>query len=112
VETTRVSVVNSNAEQGQEPAARLLATAGRHLCCLPHINVDCSGFEVETLINVRIAKAGLMVAEVPSFEECRIHGQSNLNTFRDGFRVLRTLWRERRRGPLALTIATETNAPC
>ena len=78
------------------------------------MDVDCSGFEVETLINVRIAKAGLVVTEVPSFEDCRIHGQSNLNTFRDGFRVLRTLWRERKREPLTLPtpaegIATETN---
>ena len=30
------------------------------------------GFEVETLINVRIAKAGLRVTEVPSFETVRI----------------------------------------
>ena len=29
------------------------------------------GFEVETLINVRIAKAGLRVTEVPSFETVR-----------------------------------------
>jgi glycosyltransferase involved in cell wall biosynthesis len=63
--------------------------------CLPHMNVDCDGFEVETLINIRVAKAGLRVAEVPSFEESRIHGESNLNTFRDGFRVLRTILRER-----------------
>ena len=32
------------------------------------------GFEVETLINVRIAKAGLVVAEVPSFEHSRHFG--------------------------------------
>ena len=51
--------------------------------------VDVAGFEVETLINMRVAKAGLEVAEVPSFEAERIHGESNLNTFRDGFRVLR-----------------------
>jgi glycosyltransferase involved in cell wall biosynthesis len=63
--------------------------------CLPHMNVDCDGFEVETLINIRAAKASLRVAEVPSFEESRIHGESNLNTFRDGFRVLRTILRER-----------------
>jgi hypothetical protein len=69
--------------------------------CLPHMDVDCSGFEVETLINVRIARAGLAVTEIPSFEDCRLHGESNLNTFRDGFRVLRTLWRERRRMPVA-----------
>ena len=55
------------------------------------------GFEVETLIHVRTAKAGLVVAEVPSFEHPRIYGVSNLNTFRDGLRVLRTIVSERRR---------------
>lgn len=63
--------------------------------CLPAMNIDCNGFEVETLINIRIAKAGLTVAEVPSFEHSRIHGESNLRTFRDGMRVLRTIFRER-----------------
>ncbi len=56
------------------------------------------GFEVETLINVRIAKAGLRVAEVPSFERNRYYGTSNLNAFSDGLRVLRTIHVERRRG--------------
>lgn len=65
--------------------------------CLPAMNVDCTGFEVETLINIRIARSGLKVSEVPSFERDRIHGQSNLNTFRDGGRVLRTILRERMR---------------
>jgi glycosyltransferase involved in cell wall biosynthesis len=49
------------------------------------------GFEVETLINVRIAKAGLRVVEVPSFERIRHYGASNLNAFSDGLRVLRTI---------------------
>lgn len=49
------------------------------------------GFEVETLINVRIAKAGLRVTEVPSFETVRHFGVSNLNAFSDGLRVLRTI---------------------
>ena len=57
------------------------------------------GFEVETLIHVRVAKAGLVVAEVPSYEHSRIHGVSNLNAFRDGRRVLRTILKERRRTP-------------
>jgi glycosyltransferase involved in cell wall biosynthesis len=65
--------------------------------CLPAMNVDCTGFEVETLINIRIARSGLNVSEVPSFERNRIHGQSHLNTFRDGGRVLRTILRERLR---------------
>jgi hypothetical protein len=54
------------------------------------------GFEVETLINIRVAVAGLTVTEVPSFEHSRIHGVSNLRTFSDGFRVLRTIVAERR----------------
>jgi Glycosyl transferase family 2 len=64
---------------------------------LPAIDVNCSGFEVETLINVRIAKAGLDVAEVPSIEHERIHGVSKLHAVRDGLRVLRTIISERLR---------------
>jgi glycosyltransferase involved in cell wall biosynthesis len=63
--------------------------------CLPHMNVTCDGFEVETLINIRIAKAGLKIAEVPSFEAERLFGESKLNAFRDGRRVLKTIVRER-----------------
>ena len=54
------------------------------------------GFEIETLITVRIAKAGLMVTEVPSFEAVRRFGASNLNAFSDGLRVLRTIHVERK----------------
>ena len=56
------------------------------------------GFEIETLIHVRVAKAGLVVAEVPSFEHPRIHGASNLNALRDGRRVLHTILSERGQG--------------
>ena len=45
------------------------------------------GFEVETLINIRIAQVGLKVTEVPSYEHSRIHGVSNLNATSDGWRV-------------------------
>jgi hypothetical protein len=47
------------------------------------------------LINVRIAQAGLKVTEVASYEHSRIHGVSNLNAARDGWRVLRTILAER-----------------
>ena len=63
--------------------------------CLPYMHVDCDGFEVETLINVRIAKAGLVIHEVPSYEHPRLHGSSNLHVVRDGSRVLRTIVLER-----------------
>jgi hypothetical protein len=53
------------------------------------------GFEIETLINVRVAAANqLNVAEVCSYEEQRIHGVSNLNAVTDGLRVLRTIRQE------------------
>lgn len=55
------------------------------------------GFEIETLINCRVASAGLTITEVPSVELQRIHGNTNLRTFVDGFRVLRTLLAEFRR---------------
>ena len=62
---------------------------------LPELEVTCDGFEVETLLNVRAAKAGLNVAEVPSVEWARINGVSHLRPVRDGFRVLRTILAER-----------------
>jgi len=52
------------------------------------------GFEVETVINVRAAKAALRVWEVPSYECRRIHGVSNLSAIRDGFRVVGRIWSE------------------
>lgn len=62
---------------------------------LEALNLDCDGFEIETLLNIRARKAGLHVVEVPSHERARLHGVSNLNAVRDGWRVLRTIARER-----------------
>jgi glycosyltransferase involved in cell wall biosynthesis len=84
----------------------LFGTAYSDLCygynafwrhCLAHMDVRCDGFEVETLINVRIARAGLTVVEVASIEHERLHGESNLHAIRDGLRILRTILRERLR---------------
>lgn len=61
---------------------------------LPLLDLDGDGFEIETMMNVRAIHAGLMVAEVPSFEANRIHGTSNLNAIRDGIRVLKTIFSE------------------
>jgi len=55
------------------------------------------GFEIETVLNCRVAAAGLRITEVPSVERQRIFGRTNLRTFTDGTRVLRTLAAERRR---------------
>ncbi len=55
------------------------------------------GFEIETLINIRVARAGAWITEVGSVEKRRMHGASNLNAFSDGIRVLRTILAERHR---------------
>ena len=65
---------------------------------LPVLQLDADGFEIETLMNIRALRAHLNVMEVHSFEADRIHGQSNLRTFPDGWRVLKTIIRERLRG--------------
>src|SRR3954470_6716664 len=59
------------------------------------------GFEIETVINTRIAKAGLDIREVKSHEFDRIHGVSNLNAVRDGLRVLKAICIERFTRPAA-----------
>jgi glycosyltransferase involved in cell wall biosynthesis len=70
--------------------------------CLPVLEMgDDHGFEIETVINVRIARAGLRVVEVPSIERERLFGESKLSPVRDGLRVLRTIVRERTRPPRA-----------
>jgi glycosyltransferase involved in cell wall biosynthesis len=62
---------------------------------LEALEVDVTGFEVETLMNIRALRAGLKIAEVPSFESDRVYGESNLHAIRDGLRVLRVILRER-----------------
>ncbi|TDK25586.1 glycosyltransferase family 2 protein [Arthrobacter crusticola] len=62
--------------------------------CLEVLQLESDGFEIETELIVKAAKAGLRIAEVPSLELDRISGASNLQTFRDGWRVLRTMAHE------------------
>jgi hypothetical protein len=69
------------------------------------------GFEIETVLNCRIAAAGLRITEVPSVERQRIFGETNLRTFTDGTRVLRTLAAERRRAVALRARGAERRAP-
>jgi glycosyltransferase involved in cell wall biosynthesis len=87
-----------------ETANLLFATDFSELCygycafrrsALLRLDLDAEGFEVETQIVTRAIRAGLAIGEVPSTEYPRRFGESNLNTFRDGWRVLMTLFRER-----------------
>ena len=83
----------------------------RHLDAIEVSN--CPGFEVETLMNIRAAKAGLKIHEVPSHESPRIFGASNLHAVRDGWRILKVIMREwlngfRRRRPHGPVAAMQT----
>ena len=62
---------------------------------LSALRIDCPGFEVETLMNIRAAKAGLRIQEIPSFERPRLHGESNLSAIGDGWRILRLIAQEK-----------------
>lgn len=62
---------------------------------LAQLNLDCDGFEIETVMNVRAAKAGLAIQEIPSYEYLRLHGMSKLNVVRDGIRIAKFILRER-----------------
>lgn len=66
--------------------------------CLDFFEVDCQGFEVETQISLRARKANLKIVEVPSYEHPRLYGATHLRTFRDGWRVLRTIGEEWAKG--------------
>ena len=62
---------------------------------LSKLDLNCDGFEIETVMNVRAAKAGLAIQEIPSYEHLRLHGMSNLKVMRDGIRIAKFIIRER-----------------
>lgn len=61
---------------------------------LERIYCSSNGFEIETEQSILMKKAGLKIKEVPSFEERRKNGNSNLNAFRDGCRILNIIIKE------------------
>src|ERR1051326_5009339 len=77
--------------------------------CATHIDIDSDGFEIETLLNLRMHQAGLKIAEVPSIEYPRIYGVSNLNATQDGWRILKFILQERKRKKASLTLPAAQN---
>lgn len=78
---------------------------------LPRLELDADGFEIETVMNIRALRTGLKVAEVASFEERRLHGEAKLRALPDGWRVLKTIFRERFRSRASLHEVPEVPAP-
>jgi glycosyltransferase involved in cell wall biosynthesis len=75
-----------------------------HRRYLDYLALSTPGFEVETQMVISAVKSGLRIAEVPSLEMPRRFGRSNLRTFRDGTRVLRTVLREHQTGISGYTV--------
>jgi hypothetical protein len=50
------------------------------------------GCEIETVINTRIAQAGMVIREVKDVESQLLYGASNLHAVRDGLRVRIRTW--------------------
>lgn len=62
---------------------------------LDYTTPDVDGFEIEALVTIRALRAGLKIAEVPSFEFSRMYGKSHLHSIRDGLRILKIILKER-----------------
>jgi glycosyltransferase involved in cell wall biosynthesis len=62
---------------------------------LPELALNGDGFEIETMMNIRTLRARLNVVEIASFEGERLSGVGRLRTIPDGWRVLKTIFRER-----------------
>ncbi len=52
------------------------------------------GFEIDTSIYLQAVRKKLKVVDVPSYEGFRFYGEGKLKTFPDGWRVLRTIFKE------------------
>jgi glycosyltransferase involved in cell wall biosynthesis len=87
---------------------------------LEQLNLYGDGFEIETIMNVQALRAGLKVVEVPSFEAERVNGTGRLRALPDGWRVLKTIVRERLsttdelaapHGPAPLHVPAEQQRP-
>jgi glycosyltransferase involved in cell wall biosynthesis len=75
------------------------------------LSLRSTGFEIETEMCVNAVRAGLRMAEVASHESDRLFGASNLNTFRDGWRVLKTMVRLRFQGDIKAPEPITTTRP-
>jgi glycosyltransferase involved in cell wall biosynthesis len=63
--------------------------------CLDHLDMsDVPGFEIDAALYLRAVREQFHILEVPSFEGYRFFGDGKLQTFPDGWRVLKTIFKE------------------
>ncbi len=57
------------------------------------LHLEEKGFGIETEINIKARKRRLRVLEVPSYEKPRVKGEAKLRGLRDGYVILRTIFK-------------------
>lgn len=60
---------------------------------LGSVKTTSSGFEYCIELPIKIHKAGFKIAEIPSFERKRSGGRAKVNTFSDGLKIFRQIFR-------------------
>ena len=58
------------------------------------------GFEMEIELYLKAHQSRLKIAEIPCYENKRCYGKGKLHTFRDGWKILKVIIKERINGPL------------
>ncbi len=58
------------------------------------LELESNGFEIDTEMYIKAQRKGFRVAEVPSFENNRLSGNSKLQSFSDGGKIIRTIIKE------------------
>lgn len=63
------------------------------------MHLEADRFDIEAEITMKAARMRLRIAEVPTIEDNREFGDSNLHTFRDGFLIFKRILKESLRKP-------------
>jgi hypothetical protein len=58
---------------------------------LQGLHLESRGYEIEAEMKVRALKKGFVVKEAPITYNKRVSGSSRLHTFKDGFKILKTV---------------------
>ncbi len=66
---------------------------------LNKMNLEAASFDIEAEITMKAGKLGCRIAEIPTIEDNREYGQSNLRTFRDGWKIFKRIVKEAMRRP-------------
>jgi len=63
------------------------------------MNIESDRFDIEGEITIKAGKLKFRVGEIPTVEDPRLHSDSRLRTFRDGYIILRRIIKEALREP-------------